>query len=78
MLPNNISEIKARAEALNLSLKKLARRRHIDPSTVYRAARGEGDNRSKTVTGLAEEIVAEEISQRDRLLALHPLAEPGE
>lgn len=76
MLPTDINSIKSRAEALNLSLKKLARGSGVDPSTCYRAVRGDGDNLNRTIRTLAEKVVSLEIAERDRLIALHgvPLA----
>ena len=71
MLPTDIVDIKRRAEAVNLTLKKLARRCTIDPSTLYRAARGQGDNLSRTIRPLGEQIVAEERRLLAHLIAIH-------
>lgn len=67
MLPIvEISQIKTRAEAVNLSLKRLAQRAGVDPTTAYKGARGICDPRSGTVNRLLEQLELEE-----RRLRLH-------
>ena len=65
-----ISEIKERAEAVNLTLKRLARRAKVHPSTAYRASHA-GDCRVTTNAKLSRALVAEELKLLDHLLALH-------
>jgi predicted transcriptional regulator len=49
----DISQIEARALAINLPLKKLARMATVDPSTVFRAKNG-ADTRVGTLRKLTE------------------------
>jgi hypothetical protein len=69
-----ISEIKKRAEAVNVTLKRLARRAKVHPSTAYRASIS-GDCRVTTNAKLSRELVAEELRLLDHLLALHGIPE---
>lgn len=71
MLPIDIVQIKQRADAVNLSLKKLAGRAGCDFTSVYRAASGKSDLRSRTVNKLAEALIAEERRLLAHLIALH-------
>lgn len=65
-----ISEIKNRAEAVNLTLKRLARRAKVHPSTAYRASLA-GDCRVTTNAKLSRALLAEELRMLEHLLALH-------
>jgi transcriptional regulator with XRE-family HTH domain len=65
-----IGEVKTRAEALNLSLKRIARRSAVDPSTLYRAAGGKGGNTGSTLRKICEELEAEEIRVARHLASL--------
>lgn len=69
-----ISEIKKRAEAVNLTLKRLARRAKVHPSTAYRASNA-GDCRVTTNAKLSRALVAEEERMLAHLLALHGVPE---
>lgn len=60
------SEIKSRVSAVNLTLKALALRASIAPSTAYRGAR-----RMDTAGRLTDALVAEEKRLLAHLLALH-------
>ena len=66
----DIGEIKCRAEAVNLSIKRLAKRGQVDPSTLYRAASGKGSNNGATLRKMCEVLEAEEIRAARHLLAL--------
>lgn len=66
----DIGEIKSRAEAVNLSIKRLAKRGQVDPSTLYRAASGRGGNNGTTLRKMCEVLEAEEIRAALHLLAL--------
>lgn len=66
----DISEIKRRAEAINLSLKTLARTAGVDPSTVYRSAAGAGGNNGSTLRKLTVALEAEESRVREHLAKL--------
>jgi predicted transcriptional regulator len=65
-----IGEIKKRAEALNLTLKRLARRANVHPSTAYRAVDA-GDCRRSTEQKLGRELIAEELAILHHLIELH-------
>lgn len=65
-----IGEIKARAEAINLKLKPLAKAAGIHSATVYRSARGDGDNRGRTLRKLNEALQREELRIAQALLDL--------
>lgn len=67
MLPIvDAAQIKARAKAVNLSLKRLAEAAGVDPTSAYRGARGTNELRLSTLTKLAEALELEE-----RRLRLH-------
>jgi hypothetical protein len=70
-----ISEIKKRAEAVNLTLKRLARRAKVHPSTAYRASNA-GDCRVTTNAKLSRVLVEEELRLLEHLRELH--GDPGE
>jgi predicted transcriptional regulator len=65
-----ISEIKVRAEAIGLSLKRLARLAGVDPSTAYAGARGNIDNRGSTLRKLADELARQEKRVADHIQKL--------
>lgn len=64
-------EIKARAEKIGTTLKRLALEAQVNPATAYRAAQGT-DCRSSVSTKMLRALTAAELKQRDYLLALHP------
>lgn len=66
-----ISEIKTRAEAIGLSLKRLAKLAGVDPSAAYAGARGAIDNRGSTLRKLTEELIRQENRVADHLQKLH-------
>ena len=59
-----IPEIKSRAEAINLTLKRLARLAGVHFSTVYRGANGVSDTRVTTLRKLTDELVRQEARVR--------------
>jgi predicted transcriptional regulator len=65
-----IGEIKNRTEQVNLSLKWLARRAEVDPSTVYKAANGDSESNGKTLRKLGDTLAAEEIRIARHLASL--------
>lgn len=67
-----ISEIKSRAEAINLSLKKLCKLAGVDPSTAYAGARGNVDNRGKTLRALASKLIEEEARVAEHIRKVAP------
>lgn len=62
-----ISEIKERAEAIGLSLKRLAKLAGVDPSAAYAGARGEIDNRGSTLRKLTAELIRQESRVAEHL-----------
>jgi len=68
MLPIvGIDHIKARAEAINLSLKDLARKAGVDPTTAYKGAKGETDTRRSTLNKLLGALERQEDKVRRHL-----------
>lgn len=65
-----IGEIKNRTEQVNLSLKSLARRSAVDPSTVYGAVNGDRESNGKTLRKLGDTLAAEEIRLAQHLMTL--------
>jgi hypothetical protein len=67
-------DIKERAGAINLTLKRLAQAHGLDFTTAYRIARG-GDVLVSTHAKLVDALIAEEIRLRDYLLSIHPIGD---
>lgn len=66
-----ISEIKNRAEAINLTLKRLCKAADVDPSTAYRGVRPDGgETRSGTLRKLTAALEAAELAVAFSLLEL--------
>jgi predicted transcriptional regulator len=65
-----ISEIKTHAEAVNLSLKALAKAANVTPGSAYKAARGDADMRLNTLKKLIKALEDEELRIARHLLAL--------
>lgn len=72
-----ISEIKVRAEAIGLSLKRLAKLAGVDPSTAYAGARGGTDNRGSTLRKLYDELLKQEKRVGDHLDSLRTNSGPA-
>jgi len=66
----DISQIKARATAINLTLKRLARMAGVDPATAYRAEKGVTDPRASTLRKLTECVERQEAKVAENLKSL--------
>ena len=62
-----IDDIKTRAEAIGLSLKRLAREAGVNPSTAYRGFAGLSDNRGGTLRKLTAALLEREAKVRDHM-----------
>lgn len=69
--PVPVDQIEVRSNALNLSLKKLARKAGVNASTAYRIGAG-GDPRLSTALALTSALEAEEHRMLAHLAGLHP------
>jgi len=55
-----IDQIKTRAEAIGIRLKRLARMAGVDPATAYRGAKGTSDPRRSTLEALLATLERQE------------------
>ncbi len=69
----DITEIRKRVAAINLSLSGLARRAGVEPSVVLRGCAGKHEPKISTLRKIGDPLIAEEIRLRDYLLELHPV-----
>lgn len=67
-----LDAVKARAEAIRVTLKELARDAGLDPSTPYRLLKSGGGMHVKTALGLTGALVAAERRVFKHLRELHP------
>lgn len=68
-----IGEIKNRANAIGVSLKRLAQHAGVAHSNVYRAAQGKSDLRTRTLR-----LLVEALDEREREVAAHLIAQMTE
>lgn len=65
-----ISELKSRAEAIGLSVKRLARAAGVHHTTVYRGLAGKNDLRTKTTLKLIRQLEVEERRVAEHLVKI--------
>jgi predicted transcriptional regulator len=70
-----IDQIQERAEAINLSLKRLAQLAGVAFSTAYRVLQ-RGDGRISTQQKLLDTLVAEELRLRSHTVNIHGVPPP--
>lgn len=70
----DVDEIEARRAALRLPYKELGALAGVDHQTVARSLKRKNSPRYDSHEKIEAALLADERSQRDRLLALHPLA----
>jgi predicted transcriptional regulator len=72
-----VEQIKARAQAIGLTLTALAAEAGVARSTIFQLERGR-DPHLKTINRIVTALEARELAQRDHLIALHGVPNSSE